>query len=66
MFSKMLKELRNEKGLSQSELAKLLGASKQNISDWENGKSETNFEMVAKIANFFKVTVGQLLGTEEY
>lgn len=66
MFSKRLKELRIEKELSQSELAKLLGVTKQNISDCENGKSETSFEMAIKIAKTFDVTVGQLLGVEDY
>ena len=66
MFSKRLKDFRIEKGYSQSELAKLLGVTKQNISDWENQKSETSFEMAIKIAKLFDVTVGQLLGAEEY
>ncbi|MCL2228627.1 MAG: helix-turn-helix domain-containing protein [Firmicutes bacterium] len=66
MFAKMLRELRIEKGHSQSELANALNATKQNISDWENEKCETSFEMLIKIANLFNVTVGQLLGSEEY
>ena len=66
MFSKKLKELRTEKELSQRQLAIHLNVTKQNISDWENGKSETSFDMLIKIAHFFDVTVGQLLGTEEY
>ena len=61
-----MREIRIERGFSQASLAKELGVTKQNISDWENGKSETNFEMVARIANFFQVTAGQLIGTEEY
>ena len=65
MFAQRLKELRIEKGLSQSQLAKQLCVSKQNISDWENEKSETNFEMLIKIAEAFNVTVGQLIGSEE-
>jgi len=66
MFSKRLKEMRTDNNYSQSELARLLGVTKQNISDWENEKSETSFEQVIKIAILFKVTVGQLLGTEDY
>ena len=65
MFRVRLKELRMEKGYSQSELANLLCVSKQNISDWETGKSETNFDMIIKIARLFDVTVGQLIGTED-
>jgi len=64
MFAKRLKELRTEVGLSQNQLAKRLNVSKQNISDWENGKSETSFELLIKIAEVFEVTVGQLIGSE--
>ena len=64
MFAQRLKELRLDKNYSQKDLAYLLGVSKQNISDWENQKSETNFDMLIKIANVFDVTVGQILGTE--
>jgi len=66
MFSKRLKEMRTVNNYSQSELAKLLGVTKQNISDWENEKSETSFEMLCKIAKVLDVTVGQLVGSEEY
>jgi transcriptional regulator with XRE-family HTH domain len=65
MFSERLKELRIENGYSQKKLAELLNVTKQNISDWENKKSETNFDMLGKIAKLFNVTVGQLLGYEE-
>ena len=65
MFDARLKELRLEKSLTQSQLAKEIGASKQNISDWETGKSETNFETLVKIAKFFKVSTDYLLGLED-
>ena len=65
MFGEKLKELRTEKEYSQNELAKKLNVSKQNISDWENGKSETSFEMLTKIAKFFDVRTDFLLGLED-
>lgn len=64
MFAQRLKELRKLRGYSQNQLAKLLNASSQNISDWENEKSETSFETLIKLAEVLDVTVGQLLGTE--
>ena len=66
MFAEILRRLRTERGFTQSGLAEKLGVSKQNISDWENGKSETSFEILTKIAKLFDVTVGQLIGSEEY
>ena len=65
MFAIRLKEIRLEKELSQNQLAKLLCISKQNISDWENGKSETSFEMLVNIAKFFEVSTDYLLGLED-
>ncbi len=65
MFKEKLRELRLEKGLSQGKLALQLNVSKQNISDWENGKSETSFELLVKIADFFEVTTDYLLGREK-
>jgi len=65
MFGEKLKELRVEKEYSQSKLAQKLNVSKQNISDWENGKSETSFEMLVRIAKLFDVTTDFLLGLED-
>lgn len=65
MFAKRLRELRLEKMISQRQLAIELCASNQNISDWENGKSETSFDMLVKIADFFDVTIDYLLGRED-
>lgn len=62
MFSTRLRELRLEKMYSQKALAAILGVSKQNISDWENKKSETNFEMLIKIAKALDVSSDYLLG----
>ena len=38
MFSKKLKELRNEKGLTQEELGKIIFVSRSAIAKWEQGK----------------------------
>lgn len=64
-FSERLKELRLEKNLTQSELAKETGLSQNGIANWENGKRIPNINVVITFANFFGVTVGQLAGTEE-
>lgn len=65
MFGKKIYELRTENKLTQLQLAKELGVSKQNISDWENGKSETSFSILIKLAKFFKVSTDYILGLEE-
>lgn len=57
-----LKELRQEKKLTQEELGKLFEVSKMNISNWENGKHEIKSDKAKILADYFKVSVGFLLG----
>ncbi|EOU1910363.1 helix-turn-helix transcriptional regulator [Clostridium perfringens] len=64
-------ELRKMKGISQLELANILGISFQSISKWENGISMPDIILLPKIAQIFNVSVDQLLGlkpleSEEY
>ena len=40
-FAENLKQLRNEKQLSQEELAEMLDVSRQAVSKWEQGVSQT-------------------------
>lgn len=55
-FNTNLEFLRKQKGLTQLELAKMLGVSEPVISHWEIGKREPrNMEMVGKIAEIFGV-----------
>lgn len=63
-FSERLKELRTQRGYSQSELAKKLEVSKSTISMLEVGSRKPSFEMLELIGDFFNVTVDYLLGKE--
>lgn len=62
MFSERLKQLRNEKHLSQKDLAKEFNMSQQTIAKWENNQSTPNPEMIVKIADFFDTSTDYLLG----
>ena len=57
-----LKELRQEKKLSQKELADYLGVNEKTISRWENGESTIKSDKAQQLADFFGVSVGYLLG----
>lgn len=62
MFGKRLATLRKQKGLSQYELAKRLGFTRGQISNYEQGTRQPDFDTLEKIANFFECSVDYLLG----
>lgn len=61
----ILKELRKEKTLSQTELAKMMGVSVQAYQKYEYGTAEPNFDSLCKLADFYGVTTDYILGREE-
>ena len=61
-FDKILKLLRNEKNMSQQELADALGISKSSINMYERGERQPNFEILETIADYFNVDIDYLLG----
>ena len=56
-----IKELRTEKGWTQSELASKLGSDARMISQYEKGKSIPSVEYVIKFAEIFDVSIDYLL-----
>ena len=62
MFKEQLKILRNQKHLSQAQLAKEIGVSSSTIAMWESGEREPkNYETLEIIADFFNVNMELLL-----
>ena len=64
-FNKKLQELRKQKGLTQEELAKALFVSRTAISKWESGKGYPNLDSLKAIAQFFSITIDELLSSNE-
>ena len=64
MFSTRLRILRQQYGLTQSELAKQLGVSTSTIGMYEQGRREPDKDALLAIANFFNVTTDYLLGND--
>ncbi len=60
-----VKELRQEKNLTQKELAKLIGTTQASVSDWEVGKVEPSIEWLKRLSNFFNVSVDFIIGSED-
>ena len=59
-----IKQLRNEKGITQRELAKLLGIEISAVSKLEVGRVPLKEEYIIKLASFFNVSTNYLLGIE--
>lgn len=65
MIGSIIKELRVEKNINQSELGKLIGVGKTTISNYETGYSSPDQETLIKIADFFNVSVDYLLNRSD-
>lgn len=61
-----LKDLREEAGMTQKQLAEKIGNSQRNISNWESGNSQPDLETVVRLADLFGVTTDELLGRTGY
>ncbi len=64
-FAERLKELRVEKELSQSALAKATGFSQAAIARWEANLQIPNINVAIEFAIFFGVTTDYLFGLED-
>ena len=62
MFGTRLKQLRNENGLHQDELAEKIGVKRAVVGQYENDKVFPSVEVLIKIADYFEVSIDYLLG----
>lgn len=60
-ISKNIKRLRQEKGLTQDELAEKLHVTRQAVSNWENDKNHPDIELLMGMADLFGVDINELL-----
>ena len=57
-----LRELRDEKDLTQTEIAKMLGMSQTGYSKYETGENDIPTDVLIKLANFYNTSIYYLLG----
>ncbi|MBM7607539.1 transcriptional regulator with XRE-family HTH domain [Lysinibacillus composti] len=62
MFGDILAKLRKDRKLSQYDLAERMGFSRGQISNYEQGTRQPDFETLQKFADFFEVSTDYLLG----
>ena len=68
MLEKLADNLRAEReklGITQTQLAEMLGVTPQAVSKWENARSYPDIETLVRLAELFSMTVDRMLGRED-
>lgn len=67
MYGQRIRELRNERELTQHQLAQILNTTQKSISKYETERLDLSTETIIAICKFFEVSADYLLGlTDEY
>lgn len=65
MIGQTIRDLRKQRKISQTELAKILHVSQQTVTAWGTGKAEPSSSAISSLADYFNVTTDYLLGRPE-
>ncbi len=57
-----VRDLREDRELTQTEVAQLLGTTQKQYSRWETGESEFPFHHLITLAKFYNVTLDYIAG----
>ena len=66
MYGDRLKIIRTEKGLSQSEFAKMCETSQRNISRYEREQLDLSTDFIVRVCKTFDISADYLLGLKDY
>lgn len=61
-----LRACREERGYTQAEIAKVLGITRSAYTHYESGRNDIPLDSLIMLANFYKCTTDELLGSEYY
>ena len=64
-YQEKLKDLRQERGLSQGDIALLLNTSQQYYGKYENGKRPLPIDRLKKLCEYYNVSADYILGLSE-
>ncbi len=64
-IGEQLARLRKERGITQIEMAELLGVSQGNVSDYERGALRLHGELLVRLARILRVSADEILGLEK-
>jgi len=60
----IIRKLRQEKGLTQKQVADYLGVDRSTYAYYESGRTKLNSDIIVKLAHFYRVRYAVLLGPE--
>ena len=63
--AEIIKQLRKKKGISQSELAEVIGVKNNTVSTWERGTRKPDFEALNLLSDYFEVSFEYILGSSD-
>lgn len=61
-YAQRLRDLREDRDLTQEDIAKIIGTSQSYYAQYENGKRELPFSRAIEIAEFYNVSLDYLAG----
>ena len=64
-FGNFIYDLRKRSGISQADLAAILGVTNKAVAKWENGKAKPKTDILRKMALYFKIPIEELLTMKE-
>lgn len=66
IFGERLKEIRTEKHLKQTDIAKLMNVSGNTVYAWETNKQEPSMANLLKLCEILEVSLDYLFGKTDY
>ena len=61
-----IKKYRQQKDMTQTQLASVFNVSEQAVSRWENGNTYPDISLLPAIADYFGISIDELMGMENY
>lgn len=65
LFGQRLKDLRNERCITQKRMAEIIGRTERHYQDMEAGKINVPARTLIKLADFFEVSLDYLVGRSD-
>ncbi len=66
LFNERVKQLRQDAGLSQLQLAQILKTTQRKVSYWETAKIEPSLKDLVDLSEYFDVSTDYLIGKKDY